>query len=44
MLTTISKNIGGATYLLIYKEAYILETAEIDGAHELPKYTNILIT
>ena len=40
-LTTI-KN-GRATYLLRDEEAYIVATAEMDGANGLPKDTNSLI-
>ena len=31
------KKIGNKTYLLKYKEAYIVATSEIDGAHGLPR-------
>ena len=34
----------GASLLLRYEEEYIVATAETNGAHVLPKYTNSLET
>ena len=32
------------TYLIRYEESYIVTTPEMDGAHGLPKYANIIKT
>ena len=39
---TTRKKTGISTYLLRYKEAYILEAAEMDSAHGLTKDTKYL--
>ena len=38
IVKTVVKNKNGKTYLLKYKEAYIVATSEINGAHGLPRY------
>ena len=33
----VKQELGHKSYLIRYKEAYILETTEIEGAHDLPR-------